>query len=194
MPQRRATTVNCLMDSDDRLFTRPRAGAAIVDAAKALIRHNRTRVDKDYRPVLTEPGEIVIRGYSSPEIEARQVAAAIAELLGQGEAPGQITILYRAGAIGLNFQTALKERQIPFKVRGSGDLWRSVGARLVVGALHYLHGGATVAAMSRLDRKSTRLNSSHLVISYAVFCLKKKKKKKIAYTNKKTKKTHKTKK
>src|SRR5262245_64987854 len=28
----------------------------------------------------------------------------------------------------------------------------------------------------RLDRKSTRLNSSHLGISYAVFCLKKKKK------------------
>src|ERR1022692_4648127 len=28
----------------------------------------------------------------------------------------------------------------------------------------------------RSDRKSTRLNSSHLVISYAVFCLKKKKK------------------
>src|SRR5260221_2532782 len=30
---------------------------------------------------------------------------------------------------------------------------------------------------SRLDRKSTRLNSSHTVISYAVFCLKKKKRK-----------------
>src|SRR6266850_6943660 len=30
----------------------------------------------------------------------------------------------------------------------------------------------------RADRKSTRLNSSHLVISYAVFCLKKKKKNK----------------
>src|SRR5690242_21185855 len=29
-----------------------------------------------------------------------------------------------------------------------------------------------------LDRKSTRLNSSHMSISYAVFCLKKKKKKK----------------
>src|ERR1039457_2504764 len=29
----------------------------------------------------------------------------------------------------------------------------------------------------RSDRKSTRLNSSHLVISYAVFCLKKKEKK-----------------
>src|SRR6266496_4973737 len=36
------------------------------------------------------------------------------------------------------------------------------------------------------DRKSTRLNSSHVEISYAVFCLKKKKKtKKIKYTKKK---------
>src|SRR5437899_12375251 len=33
-------------------------------------------------------------------------------------------------------------------------------------------------AVVSLDRKSTRLNSSHLGISYAVFCLKKKKKKK----------------
>src|SRR5262245_46776610 len=35
---------------------------------------------------------------------------------------------------------------------------------------------ATEAEPFRLDRKSTRLNSSHLGISYAVFCLKKKKK------------------
>src|SRR2546426_3855136 len=32
------------------------------------------------------------------------------------------------------------------------------------------------AGVEHEDRKSTRLNSSHLVISYAVFCLKKKKK------------------
>src|SRR5256885_6888337 len=34
----------------------------------------------------------------------------------------------------------------------------------------------TRPTVMRPDRKSTRLNSSHLVISYAVFCLKKKKK------------------
>src|SRR5207248_5094136 len=34
-----------------------------------------------------------------------------------------------------------------------------------------------LAGRGRLDRKSTRLNSSHRTISYAVFCLKKKKKK-----------------
>src|SRR5690554_7361530 len=37
------------------------------------------------------------------------------------------------------------------------------------------HGG--VSTKSDRDRKSTRLNSSHVRISYAVFCLKKKKKK-----------------
>src|SRR5690625_5307642 len=37
-------------------------------------------------------------------------------------------------------------------------------------------GGAEAELLSRLDRKSTRLNSSHVAISYAVFCLKKKKK------------------
>src|SRR2546430_11698476 len=36
-------------------------------------------------------------------------------------------------------------------------------------------GGRIVAARQALDRKSTRLNSSHSQISYAVFCLKKKK-------------------
>src|SRR5256885_9131655 len=36
--------------------------------------------------------------------------------------------------------------------------------------------GAGVERLERGDRKSTRLNSSHLVISYAVLCLKKKNK------------------
>src|SRR5260221_224416 len=45
---------------------------------------------------------------------------------------------------------------------------------------HCIHASRTPAWMQwdstcRRDRKSTRLNSSHTVISYAVFCLKKKK-------------------
>src|SRR5256885_2904133 len=43
-------------------------------------------------------------------------------------------------------------------------------ARSVVGDTAKVVGDAR-----EIDRKSTRLNSSHLVISYAVFCLKKKK-------------------
>src|SRR2546426_3954095 len=43
------------------------------------------------------------------------------------------------------------------------------------GPLTVTHPDITRYIMSIPDRKSTRLNSSHLVISYAVFCLKKKK-------------------
>src|SRR5258708_28641465 len=44
---------------------------------------------------------------------------------------------------------------------------------------HHLSGGMQQrVAIEMIDRKSTRLNSSHQIISYAVFCLKKKKKKK----------------
>src|SRR5947207_11548438 len=46
----------------------------------------------------------------------------------------------------------------------------------LVGAAADVHerGGVHVLAGHARDRKSTRLNSSHTVISYAVFCLKKK--------------------
>src|SRR3712207_7304540 len=53
-----------------------------------------------------------------------------------------------------------------------------VGHRLAVGVGLGPVGEAVldVGGSGRLDRKSTRLNSSHANISYAVFCLKKKKK------------------
>src|SRR5690606_42140832 len=61
---------------------------------------------------------------------------------------------------------------------------RGVGAHLVRGGdglgHHVQDGGAGVVRLAQRacqDRKSTRLNSSHVKISYAVFCLKKKKRK-----------------
>src|SRR5437773_7284858 len=52
-------------------------------------------------------------------------------------------------------------------------------------ALEKYHIGPTVTERRiwgvPVDRKSTRLNSSHITISYAVFCLKKKKKTKITH-------------
>src|SRR3989454_8419867 len=59
--------------------------------------------------------------------------------------------------MGRRFDEVTEEmKMVPYKVEREGD---------------------HVAVVAQGDRKSTRLNSSHLVISYAVFCLKKKKKK-----------------
>src|SRR5438034_2934542 len=58
------------------------------------------------------------------------------------------------------------------------DIGSSLGVHPPLGKrtrLHQvLHGEAIAPGGPVLDRKSTRLNSSHTVISYAVFCLKKK--------------------
>src|SRR5258708_27025770 len=54
-------------------------------------------------------------------------------------------------------------------------LFRSRQGRLVVTLRKPLDTSGCSAGVGRGDRKSTRLNSSHQIISYAVFCLKKKK-------------------
>src|SRR2546429_4075596 len=55
---------------------------------------------------------------------------------------------------------------------------RATQARCVEAEALHGEAGPRSPGARRLDRKSTRLNSSHGYISYAVFCLKKKKKKK----------------
>src|SRR5256885_12697734 len=61
-----------------------------------------------------------------------------------------------------------------FRSRGRESLmWDGVATKP---AGHAVASASTFGNGGTSDRKSTRLNSSHLVISYAVFCLKKKKK------------------
>src|SRR5947208_5769392 len=60
------------------------------------------------------------------------------------------------------YTTLFRSKNVEFSESRRGEIAHAVG----VGAVKY----------ADLDRKSTRLNSSHQIISYAVFCLKKKKK------------------
>src|SRR2546426_11000026 len=56
-----------------------------------------------------------------------------------------------------------------------GENREDVRVMQVGGDFDFLPEARGADLVRELDRKSTRLNSSHLVISYAVFCLKKKK-------------------
>src|SRR2546427_7329882 len=89
------------------------------------------------------------------------------------------TTLFRSRVVIRNFQ---ETEGYGFAGLPAGARDGDNRARSVVGLVG-LDGGKTIefAACERrtgsvLDRKSTRLNSSHSQISYAVFCLKKKKK------------------
>src|SRR5205807_3798176 len=68
---------------------------------------------------------------------------------------------------------------IPLGIRASASAFTSGTTSGTSGSMRQALELSTTIAPARaaigLDRKSTRLNSSHLVISYAVFCLKKKK-------------------
>src|SRR4051812_49639757 len=78
------------------------------------------------------------------------------------------TTLFRS--LGKQIPAPVKQRGQGRPVQPAGDQHpgcRGVHGRDTPGADHPLAG--------REDRKSTRLNSSHMSISYAVFCLKKKK-------------------
>src|SRR5690554_7902471 len=61
-------------------------------------------------------------------------------------------------------------------------LFRSLlpNCMLIISPIFTVLPGLATLSFIWTDRKSTRLNSSHVRISYAVFCLKKKKKKKIS--------------
>src|SRR3712207_7351291 len=76
----------------------------------------------------------------------------------------------------------LDEAEAQLGLAAHQRLNRLLGALLVLGQHHAgedaplrVHGGLPQLRRHHLDRKSTRLNSSHANISYAVFCLKKKK-------------------
>src|SRR5690625_6326704 len=72
--------------------------------------------------------------------------------------------------IGIDYALFLRES------RGSRcDTLLSVGLCMCTTVLSFgLLSLSSTAAIASLDRKSTRLNSSHVSISYAVFCFKKK--------------------
>src|SRR5256885_9981553 len=85
------------------------------------------------------------------------------------------TTLFRSPpALRHEYPIAAVYRDTPREPRGPWVVPGRYTARLTVAGQAYVQ--PLTVTMDPRDRKSTRLNSSHLVISYAVFCLKKKKK------------------
>ena len=70
-------------------------------------------------------------------------------------------------------QTVLKELMVPSYANFGGKVHGGVILSLM-DKIAYTCAASHVKGYCVTDRKSTRLNSSHQIISYAVFCLKKK--------------------
>src|SRR5690606_39431754 len=93
---------------------------------------------------------------------------------------GDVAVADRKGVVSRDRDdlTPIKAEVASFtnKTGISGTLEAALeGADVFVGVSGGTVAEPAVASMAKGDRKSTRLNSSHVKISYAVFCLKKKK-------------------
>src|SRR5690349_24154548 len=89
------------------------------------------------------------------------------------------TTLFRSEPRHVLRPEGVGDHQVAGVLDGRGRLeWRTGHADLELaqgGRERQRLAGQAGAVLVRVDRKSTRLNSSHVEISYAVFCLKKKK-------------------
>src|SRR2546429_122126 len=83
-----------------------------------------------------------------------------------------------ANAVASNKVNHQKHEQGAANHHGHGDLQADLQVVLVGDSTHHVRAQSAQQLRGEQDRKSTRLNSSHGYISYAVFCLKKKKKQK----------------
>src|SRR5258705_7191799 len=127
-----------------------------------------------------EPSINAVKNLEPPDTHHLKAAVGWLELGNHAEAGEEIA---RVSAANLNHPDVLEVR---WAICAEGKSWAAaaeVAQALVTVAPERASGWvhrayAVRRAVHGRDRKSTRLNSSHLGISYAVFCLKKKKTKK----------------
>src|SRR5215467_12878064 len=164
--------------------------AALIASDPALVGPAVTAVARgaDAAAAVTEAAEAqaaVLAGLAVPELaeragDVRQVARAVLDRLATAGAPpppaGGFILVRREVSPADLIELAERGLTGAVSVAGGGSshaaiIARGLGLPMVTGV-----DAAVLAVPGGEDRKSTRLNSSHLVISYAVFCLKKKKK------------------
>src|SRR3712207_6859796 len=97
----------------------------------------------------------------------------------------EVAVFYRTNAQSRVLEDMLTRANVAFQVIGGTKFYDRAEVKDALAYLSFLVNHQDAGAFTRVvnspkrgigqDRKSTRLNSSHANISYAVFCLKKKK-------------------
>src|SRR5690625_3461088 len=132
-----------------RLEQNYRSTETILTAANQVIANNSNRLGKNLWTESSEGEPIKIYAGFNEVDEARFIVGRIADYFQQGVNYHEMAVLYRSNAQSRVLEEALLHQGIPHRIYGGQRFYER-------------------------DRKSTRLNSSHVAISYAVFCLKKK--------------------
>src|SRR5205814_10355805 len=144
-----------------------RSNGNILAAANAVIAKNPGRKPKRLWTDRGRGPNVRVVAAPTDEAEAKHVADEIVRLSYEEKIPlREIAVLYRTNAQARPFEEALRLAGVRYKVVGGTSLFDRKEVRDLVAYLRACLNPRD--EISLLDRKSTRLNSSHLGISYAV--------------------------
>jgi DNA helicase-2/ATP-dependent DNA helicase PcrA len=132
------------------LSTNYRSRAAILSVAGALIAKNRSRRAKEIIPAREggEPPSMAV--YPDQEVEAQEVAAAVAREIRNGVPPTEIAVFYRVNAQSRAVEDALRMLRIPYVLRGALSFYERAAVRDAVSYLKWFLRPDDAVSLKRL--------------------------------------------
>jgi DNA helicase-2/ATP-dependent DNA helicase PcrA len=139
-----------------RLEQNYRSTQKILDAANALIRNNRGRMEKQLWTEVGEGDPITIRELDDERAEARYVIGEIERLVDEGLSLGEIAIFYRTNAQSRTLEDVLREREIHYQIVGGVRFYDRAEVKDALAYLTFLQNGQDVVAFQRIVNSPKR--------------------------------------
>jgi DNA helicase-2/ATP-dependent DNA helicase PcrA len=134
-----------------------RSTQTILDAARAVIRHNRDRVDKDLFTDRGQGPEIVVHEAYDQDDEAQFVVDTVARLVAQERrTPGQFAVMYRTNAQSRALEDAFIRAGLPYKLVGATRFYSRREVKDILAFLRLVHNPDDDVSMARIINVPSR--------------------------------------
>ena len=128
-----------------------RSTKTILEAANEVIANNKNRKSKVLRTEGDEGGKIIVMNADNGNLEARWTADTIKRMVDKGRcAYKDCAILYRVNALSRSIESALREKQIPFKVYGGMRFYDRKEIKDVISYLRIINDSHDDLALERI--------------------------------------------
>lgn len=133
-----------------------RSTKKILDAANALISHNRSRLGKNLVSTKGEGNDIITMESYDENEEADQIAKRIKRLLESGEDAKEIAVLYRVNALSRALEEGLNRAKIPYKLVGGQRFYDRAEIKDYISYLRALTNPSDDFSIKRIINKPKR--------------------------------------
>ncbi len=146
------------------LDTNYRSTPQIIEASNALIGHNAARYPKELHAVSADGLKPLFYHARSEKDEARWVARRIKALVGEGVAPGDIAILYRAHHLSRPIEDALLSAEIGYRIYSGTAFYARREVKDVVAYLRMLTIGDDMAFRRTVNVPSRKIGKKKMAM------------------------------